>query len=199
MKKLILGLVATTLLMQNLFAWTETNIDIKNNGNKIHYIVCNNGLSINIIESHYFKQPFLGKNNIRYSSIEKAINSYCIQNMSKIVIIKKGSIVFKKKKGNYGIESYLTSETNYNFAKMDVKLGKKDLFILSSNAKVKLETCYPIYDVIVDNYKNYKNTDPNKFQKLKKGIYKKIPLIESYCKIYDEEQHHYYVRKQDIQ
>ena len=196
MKKFIFSILSLIFFGTQLFAWNQTHSEVTYNGDVKHYIVCKNGEPKIVLESKSYN-AFLGKNNAKYSSLKDAAKSYC-NSISNIIKLKKGTIVFKYKSGEKGIESYLTSKTNYNLAKLSASMGDKNLIKLSANALVKLDTCYPLKKVIVDKYNNYKDADSNSLDKLEKGLYKKIFLIDSYCKIHDGNNNYYFIRKSNI-
>jgi len=161
-----------------------------------YVIKCDNGRTIEVSRDtkNDFRPWWLdGKG---YKSMDNAVESLCKTTQNNIVTVKKDSIIFKKFKGDYSIENGLI-DNKYKLYKLSAMMGNDNLFSLASNTNVKLVKCWDPYDIVVDQYDNYKNTAKDKSEKLKSGEYKTIKLQDGFCKVYDG-KNFYYVRKKDI-
>jgi len=149
MKKLFLGFItiATTISFAN--AWSIEKKEYTDNGVK-YFISCN---GIKIITATNDGQSYWDSHGIHHSNLNSAIIASCKKssNSSKIVTVKKGTILFKKRFGKKNIEYCLKSELNWSLCELGTSMG--DHPTVQESSKVKILKKYSSKNFIDDYYK----------------------------------------------
>lgn len=196
MKKYLYILVHFGLSSGYLYGYTM----MENNG-KEFYGSCNNGqnFSGNYLDNNSFS--ICGPNGCTSgTSLSAKITKICkgkkYSKKKTILNIKKKSLIFSKRIGDYSIENGLMDKFNFRIMKLAASIGHKSIFSINKNQRVYLLRYYPPHKIMASKKGDIYISSHN-IHKYNKSNIKEVMMTEGYYKIKDSSGSIYYVRESD--
>lgn len=186
MKKMVLGL---WLLSISVYAWTVIDSNRISYNEVNHYIKCNNGNNVTILENTETNKFFPGF----HESLDDAVRNNCSSESSSkdennLITIKADCEIFKDRDG---ILTALGSNLSYSSIKVMMLMDDKYGFILKTKANVNKLKYYSPHKVTTDKHGNFINSNSE-------GEHTQL-IIDGYYKISNKSGDKFYVRESCIE